>query len=102
MYCEQTLLGANAPLDQTLRTAGFSTKFADVFASATTEVVSSENGRYHLVQRMPALKLQRDVRITTHTGQRVTPGTNAAVRSASIRRSPGAALAIAGRNACTI
>lgn len=80
---ERALLGAKVPLDQTLRTAGFSRNFADAFAAATTEVMSSGNGNYHIAQRLPALKLRRDVRIAMHTNQRVTPGTNKAVRSAA-------------------
>lgn len=80
---ERVLLDPNTRIDQALRTAGFPQRFVDVFSSVTTEVVSSANGRYHIVQRMPALSLRRDVRIAIHTGKRLTPGPGKAVRTAA-------------------
>ncbi|MFN8638608.1 MAG: hypothetical protein U0360_03935 [Dehalococcoidia bacterium] len=44
-----------------LRAAGFSDLLVEVACTTTTEYLDTDNGRYHYVQRAPALKLQRDL-----------------------------------------
>ena len=80
---ERVLFDPNTRLDQALKATGFPAKFVDIFSSATTEVVSSSNGRHHLVQRIPSLSLRREVRIAIHPRKQLTPGAQKAVRTAA-------------------
>ncbi len=89
----------DGPLDQMLVRAGIAPKLVDIFSSVTTEVVSSGKGRYHILQRVPALSMRREIRIAIHSDKQLQEGSVNAAKTAAgydvyplhhtVRRFPG-------------